>query len=391
MGGGPLFAYKVDNDNITLKLSELRGIHMFNKKQKQIGLKTAALMVAAVLSLGTLSACGKKTKPTESEASSSETTLSSETTVAPTQSETAAPTTTKKEETVTLKSAEGDEGTFIGVMIDNHPDARQQAGLNEADYVFEFWVEGTYTRYLAMFYSQKPEHIGPVRSARPYFIERMQEFDPLYVHVGGSSHAVQILRDGDYRDVDGMYTSTDVMWRNNSTGKWAPHNVYASWETLMDYAKNTGKGEPSKFTPYYYHPDVQTPDGTPASYVDVQATPGLVNRFEFDKESDAMLLYRNDKLALDEYPNEAIEIQNLIIQYAAYGHDEVNPNVRAVKQVGSGEGFYYSRGQYVPITWSKESPTAPTLYFVDGEPLILNPGLTWISVVDLDANVDFVS
>ncbi len=364
---------------------------MFHHKLKKTGLKTAALMLAAVVSLGTLSACGKKTKPSESEATSSETTLHSETTKAPTQSETAAPTTTKNEEAVTLKSAEGDEGTFIGVMIDNHPDARQQAGLNEADYVFEFWVEGTYTRYLAMFYSQKPEHIGPVRSARPYFIERMQEFDPLYVHVGGSSHATQILRDGAYRDVDGMYTSSDVMWRNNSTGKWAPHNVYASWETLMDYAQITGMAEPSQFTPYSYHSEAKVPNGTKASSVDVQATPGLLNTFVFDPQTGAMHLYRNEELALDEYSNEAIEIQNLIIQFAVYGHDEVNPNVRAVKQVGSGEGFYYCRGQYVPITWSKEDENAPTLYFKNGEPLVLNPGLTWVSVVDEGSDIDFIS
>ena len=85
----------------------------------------------------------------------------------------------------------------LAVMIDNSPDARMHAGIRQADMIFEMRVEGTYTRYLAIFHSQEADLLGPIRSARKYYIERMQEFDAGYAHVGGSSEATEILASGE--------------------------------------------------------------------------------------------------------------------------------------------------------------------------------------------------
>src|SRR5699024_3549017 len=56
------------------------------------------------------------------------------------------------------------DNRIVGVMVNNHPDARPQSGLSQADMVFEILAEGHMTRFLALFHSEQPEQIGPVRS-----------------------------------------------------------------------------------------------------------------------------------------------------------------------------------------------------------------------------------
>src|SRR5699024_9714062 len=60
---------------------------------------------------------------------------------------------------------------IVGFMVNNHPKARPQSGLSKADIVFEVLAEGKITRFLALFQSEKPDMVGPVRSAREYYFE----------------------------------------------------------------------------------------------------------------------------------------------------------------------------------------------------------------------------
>lgn len=71
-------------------------------------------------------------------------------------------------------------------MLDNHDDARPQAQISKADIIYEYRVEGEFTRYMALFQSNFPENVGPVRSARPYFVQTAKEYNAIYAHWGGS-------------------------------------------------------------------------------------------------------------------------------------------------------------------------------------------------------------
>ena len=102
----------------------------------------------------------------------------------------------------------------FAVMLDNHPDARMQAGFREADMVFEMVVEGTYTRYMVLFHSKHPVNVGPIRSARKYFVDRMLEYDAIYTHFGGSSEATDYIAQNGYNDIDGMIVGSDTIWRD---------------------------------------------------------------------------------------------------------------------------------------------------------------------------------
>ena len=77
----------------------------------------------------------------------------------------------------------------LGVMIENHLEARPQSGISFADIVYEAVAEGGITRFLNIFYCQDAEVVGPVRSARTYYVDFLSEYGPfpLYAHVGGAN------------------------------------------------------------------------------------------------------------------------------------------------------------------------------------------------------------
>ena len=116
----------------------------------------------------------------------------------------------------------------VAVMYDNHPYARWQAGIVKADIVYECEVEFPFTRYLAVFQDKKPEHIGPVRSARPYYLRYALEYDSIYVHVGGSNDAKSKIEDYYMANVDGLYSGN--FWRYNDTGKSIPNICIQIWK-----------------------------------------------------------------------------------------------------------------------------------------------------------------
>jgi hypothetical protein len=123
----------------------------------------------------------------------------------------------------------------VALSIDNHPKARWQAGISQAEIVYEVEVEHPFTRYLCIFYAKEPERIGPVRSARPYLIYYALEYDGIFVHVGGSDDAfIEIKRLG-VAEVDGLYSG--ALWRYYDTGKYAPHNVYTTLESIRKEAE----------------------------------------------------------------------------------------------------------------------------------------------------------
>src|SRR3989304_3238868 len=68
----------------------------------------------------------------------------------------------------------------LAIMIDNLATARPQVGLVKADLVFEAVAEGGITRFLAVFWRNKPGRIMPVRSARVYYMDWAAELDALY-------------------------------------------------------------------------------------------------------------------------------------------------------------------------------------------------------------------
>lgn len=117
------------------------------------------------------------------------------------------------------------------VMIENSADAWPLSGLEDAFLVIEAPVEGAIPRFEAFFSSENEvSKIGPVRSARPYYLDWATEFDALYVHVGGSPEALGLIADRGMLDLNEFFQG-EYFWRD-TLRRFAPHNVYTSTELL---------------------------------------------------------------------------------------------------------------------------------------------------------------
>jgi hypothetical protein len=131
--------------------------------------------------------------------------------------------------------AEVAEKRPLGVIIENHGDARPQSGLNNADLIYETVAEGGITRFLAIFHSTPASEIGPVRSARDYFAELANEWGVLFAHVGGSDEVLAQLAQKQYKNIDSLNEFFFGKYFRRVKTRAAPHNTYTSHSELNQF------------------------------------------------------------------------------------------------------------------------------------------------------------
>ncbi len=206
----------------------------------------AAWAVMAALALGAAS-CAKHAAPT-----------------APSPPLTAVPTPTPVYSLLNgVQIARGsDHHRIAAVMIDNYPyDARPQSGLHDADIVYEVEAEGGITRYMALYLEKTPAKIGPVRSARLYFVDLARPYDPLYAHAGENDDVwgpLKDLRDDGFADMDQIVGTPEAFWRDDS--REMPHNLYTSIAKMRHTAPEYGyKDAPLDAEEFAFTPDPPAP------------------------------------------------------------------------------------------------------------------------------------
>lgn len=270
-----------------------------------------------------------------------------------------------------------------GVMIENSPEARPQSGLVEAGIVFEAIAEGGITRFLALYQETKPSSLGPVRSARPYYIDFNLSFDASYAHVGGSPQAIQDIKTLGVKDLDQFYNGNSY---ERISSRYAPHNVYTSMEKLD--ALNTSKGyTASKFTPIVRKIDVpQTPT---ANVIDFSISgPTYSPRFTYDAASNSYRRVQAGAAHVDE-KNQQISPKTIVALVMAKSIDTDGSHT-LYTTTGSGKMYVFQDGIVSEGTWSKADRKA-SFVFTDknGLPMKLNRGQLWISIVGQSSDVQY--
>lgn len=282
----------------------------------------------------------------------------------------------------------------IAVMLDNHIGARPQAGLSEADVVVEALVEGEITRYMALFQSKYPESIGPVRSARPYFVDMAQAYDAYYVHAGGSPDALDTIVRRGIPDIDSLHEGKVTFWRKNH--KKAPHNLYTSAAAVQSAANARGYRTQWIDVPMQFHEGELPSDGTAFTRVVLKfKVPGTKDKtsytasFTADSGDGRMSRQVNGKPHVDETTDLALYAENLIIQLADHRVLDAAGRLQ-IELIGSGDGYYCNKGRYWPIKWYKKDSKTPVEYsYAEGSPLHMPPGMLWIEIFPANKDVLF--
>ena len=373
-----------------MKLKEIDNLKRRSKQRQGLNALLAGLISASLL-LGT--SCGRKTETPEP--SKSVPAVSAAPSPSATPSSTPAPTAKPRE----LSPFSGSELPAairnrrpLCIMIDNHEAARPQAGLNAADLVFEMPVEGGISRYMAVFQSREPERVGPVRSARDCFLDRMLELQGIYVHFGGSYPALDRIATEAYETLDGLVYCGDgsAIYRDDSTGKWAPHNAYADPARLREladslgYAPERAAGAPG----YRFRESAETPKGQSAETIRLSFSDANETSFSYVKDEGLYHIYKDGEEQADEDSGEAMVCRNVVIQFVPVSL--YDPPLLLVEQSGEGEGWYASMGRIQPIRWKKSGERDLTRYYdAKGDEILLNPGQTRIEVLAPDRDVSY--
>ena len=273
------------------------------------------------------------------------------------------------------------------VMINNLWAARPyQSGLDKAYIVYEMIVEGGITRYLALFKDADVDRIGPIRSARHYYLDYALENDAIYVHHGQSPQAQS---DFSKLGVDRISVSEgSTGWRDKSLPVSTEHTLFASTEKL---AKGIGskrteyKSGYGLLLDYSVKPiELETKENAiAANKVSIKYSNSTTSSYEYDPESKLYKRFVNGKEHIDYVTKEQLKFKN-IITYKVKNtdlNDGENKGRQTLNNVGSGTGYYISEGYAVPITWEKSSRSSQTIYkFEDGTKLKVNDGNTFIQI-----------
>jgi len=273
----------------------------------------------------------------------------------------------------------GKENIFpIAFMIDNHVDARPQAGLEKAQLIIEAEAEGGITRYLAVFASDEDlEKIGPIRSARPYFIDWAKELSALYVHVGGSPDALAKMIKENTLHINEFYNG-EYFWRG--TDFVAPHNVFTSREKMSEYL--AGKElETGKFFEWKFKDDAKKEDvGTSSSISIDYVIPDYVVRWQYKADTNNYTRYLGGKKHLTVNDTELIA-KNVIIQYVK-GEVLDEAKRQSFEHIGTGKALVCLDGFCYKGTWKKKSAEARTRFYTENdEEFEFNAGKIWVEVV----------
>lgn len=200
----------------------------------------------------------------------------------------------------------------LAVIIDNHPDSRPPSSLAKASLVYEAETEAGITRYLAIYAGgDNLKEIGPVRSARPYFVDWSKELQAVMIHCGGSPAALAKLTYNKMLDLNEFYQGA-YFWRDEN--KTAPHNVYTSWASLSQYLEknNLTKGD---FESWKFKDDAPD-DGRPLnSEVDVSyKISGYLVKWKYDSRKNDYLRYLDGEIHHDQ-DGKVIRAKNIIIEF----------------------------------------------------------------------------
>ncbi|MEK7059731.1 MAG: DUF3048 domain-containing protein [Patescibacteria group bacterium] len=271
-----------------------------------------------------------------------------------------------------------------GVMIENSLDSRPQSGLIQASVIFEAIAEGGITRFLALFQDNAPDDIGPIRSARPYYVQWAMGFDAGYAHVGGSPEALANIKTWGAKDLD-QFANGGSYHRISS--RPAPHNVYTSLAALNQlqaakgYTTSNYTGFPRKKV---------TPSKQPnATKIDL-ALSGRLYNVHYDYAAGTNSYNRSEGGAahtdISGVPISPTVVIALVVPYGI--HSDGHHSEYAT--IGSGSAYIFQDGTAVIGQWTKTSEKSQ-ITFTDaaGKPLLLNPGQAWLTAVGGTNNISY--
>ncbi|MBF4502157.1 DUF3048 domain-containing protein [Savagea sp. SN6] len=271
----------------------------------------------------------------------------------------------------------------IVATINNDPKARPQTGVGAADVMYEFLIEGQGTRYLAVYHSEMPEQIGPMRSARHYFLPIPQDLQAFYVAHGYSPLARQQLSQGAIKHVNGMEHDGSLFKR--SSDRYAPHNSYITYEAIQQAMDMTSTPLDEKTLPELTFNEEPVTRGTVET---MSVRYGSSNLFKSDyrlQEDGTYIRSVNGETFIERLTGEAVPYANVIVIEGTYDWIDQEGRRNFDLQQG-GRGLLFQNGNVLRIEWTYDGGMIRS--FVDGVEIPYEKGKTFIHAIPADLSLE---
>ena len=325
------------------------------------------------------------------------------------------------------------------IMIENHEESRPQSGLTNADIIYEAVAEGGITRLMAVFYcaalrgSSYKYDIGPVRSARSYFLDLALEYSdyPLYTHVGGANCSApkdeaghflacttnkkaqaleQIsqygwMNKGSWSDLNQFSLSYRVCRREPSrTGQSRPteHTMYCSTQQLWQIAAKRGvtnvtaaskKSWDTNYTPWSFTKKDEADPTALDQKISFDFWSGYKQysvTWQYKKDLNAYIRYNNGEEQIDFNSQQALSAKNIIIQFVKETRSVDIHKHNLYQVIGRGNAVLLQNGSQTPITWTKANRTARTIFKnKSGKEINFVPGQIWVEILPIGNTIDY--
>lgn len=305
----------------------------------------------------------------------------------------------------------------LGIMIENSTVARPQSGLLSADVIYEAVAEGGITRFLGVYYCQDAPYVGPVRSARIYFIKLLQEYGayPLYAHVGGANTdgpadalgEVEELGWGLYNDLNQFAVPFPYYWRDYERlpGRVTEHTVYTNTAKLWEFAKTKrvltnvdkkGKSWDAGFEKWKFIDDAKEAERGNLTKVSF----AFWNLFEsehsvdwsYDKITNSFKRNNGGSPHLDKNTGKQLEAKNVVVIFAKESPaDDGYPGGHILyKLTGSGTGLIFQNGNVIKMTWNKKTEESRMKFFAEnGREISFVRGRIWVEILPIGNEVTY--
>ncbi|MCL5091146.1 MAG: DUF3048 domain-containing protein [Patescibacteria group bacterium] len=313
------------------------------------------------------------------------------------------------------------------VMIENHEESRPQSGLSKADIVYEAVAEGAITRFMAVFYcadaayAVKDEYdVGPVRSARTYFLDWASEYAdyPLYAHVGGAGQCSDPTVDPRAK---ALCQIEKYGWKNKETradlDQFAlgfkvcrrepdrlghevatEHSMYCSTESLWQTAvtrkltnvnyKNVAWDK--NFRSWLFKEDAPSSGSVSPEFDFWRDYKAYSVRWEYDNATNSYKRFNGGVPHLDFNTNEQLMTKNVVIQFAEEKGPVDEHKHLIYGTTGTGKALVFQDGLVVEGKWAKKSRTDRTLFYDNkGKEIKFNRGQVWIEILPTTGKVNY--
>lgn len=278
--------------------------------------------------------------------------------------------------------AGGEHPRPMAVMIENSKHARPQSGLLGADFVYEMPVEGGITRFMAVFLdpTRKVDELGPVRSARHYFVHQVPVMDAIYAHCGGSTMGYAALKKEGVDHIDEIKNGWGF-WRNRKRS--APHNLYTKLANVVEGAERLGFRLATKATGGLL-PVAAAPHRTRVdSYLEIEIPyySHYKVSYTYDPVTGTYARFINGEPHEDRLEGRQIAVDNVVLVKIPM-HKIDDYGRLDLELFGHGEAQVHRGGEMIPGQWVRAGKDAPlSVRDSKGRPVEMNPGRTWIHVV----------